>query len=71
MKFPVFCLKKNGKRDVFSCVKFVFITCDKKINIVDIFIYIYTTTTITVALYLSVVKASLCILHCILSAVPW
>ena len=32
--------KKNGKtRDVFSCVKFMFITCDKKINMVDIFIY--------------------------------
>jgi len=32
--------KKNGKtRYVFSCVKFTFITCDEKINIVDIFIY--------------------------------
>ena len=31
LKFSVFCLKKNGKtRDVFSCVKFMFITCDKK-----------------------------------------
>jgi len=36
----MFCLKKNGKtRDVFSCVKFMFITCDEKINIVNIFIY--------------------------------
>jgi len=40
LKFPAFCLKKNGKTiDVFSCVKFMFITCDKKINIVNIFIY--------------------------------
>ena len=40
LKFPVFCLKKNRKtRDVLSCVKFVFITCDKKINIFNIFIY--------------------------------
>jgi len=31
LKFPVFCLKKKGKtRDVFSCAKFMFITCDKK-----------------------------------------
>ena len=37
---PSVLLKKNGKtRDVFSCVKFMFITCDKKINIVDILIY--------------------------------
>jgi len=32
LKFPVFCFKKNGKtRDVFSCVK--------KVYIVNIFIY--------------------------------
>jgi len=37
LKLPVFCFKKNGKTsDVFSCVKFMFITCDKKINIVNI-----------------------------------
>ena len=37
---PSVLLKKNGKtRYVFSRVKFMFITCDKKINIVDIFIY--------------------------------
>ena len=36
---PSVLLKKNGKtRDVFSRVKFMFITCDKKINIVNIFI---------------------------------
>ena len=40
LKFPVFCLKKNGKTGyVFSFVKFMFITCGKKINIVNIFIY--------------------------------
>jgi len=40
LKFPVFCLKKERKtRDVFSFVKFMFITCGKKINIVNIFIY--------------------------------
>ena len=34
--------KKNGKtRDVFSCVKFMFITCNKKINIVDISMYVH------------------------------
>ena len=32
-------LKKGKTRYVFSCVKFMFITCDKKINIVNIFIY--------------------------------
>jgi len=33
-------LKKNGKtRDEFSYVKFMFITCDKMVNIVNIFIY--------------------------------
>ena len=32
--------KKIGKnRDVFSCVKFMFITCEKKINIVNFFVY--------------------------------
>jgi len=37
---PGVLLKKNGKtRDEFSCVKFMLITCDKKVNIVDIFIY--------------------------------
>ena len=61
---PSVLLKKvYGKiRDVFSCVKFMFITCDKKI-----------VNILTVALYLSVVKviASLCILHCILSTIHW
>jgi len=39
-KVPSVLFKKNGKtRDVFSCVKFMFINSDKKINIVDIFIY--------------------------------
>jgi len=55
---PSVLLKKERKTgDVFSCVKFMFMTCDKKI----------------VALYLSVVKviASLCILHCILSTILW
>ena len=32
-------LQKTQTRDVFSCVKFMFITCDKRINIVDNFIY--------------------------------
>jgi len=37
---PSVLLKKNGKtRDVFPCIKFLLITCDKKINIVNIFIY--------------------------------
>ena len=37
---PNVLLKNNGKtRYVFSCVKFMFITCDKKTNIVNIFIY--------------------------------
>ena len=37
---PSVLLKKTEKtRDVFSCVKFMLITRDKKINIVDIFIY--------------------------------
>jgi len=38
---PSVLLQKERKKtkDVFSCVKFMFITCDKKINIVDIFIY--------------------------------
>ena len=61
-EIPSVLLKKNRKtRDVFSCVKFMFITCDKKINIVNIFIL----CTITVALYISAIKviASLCILH--------
>ena len=37
---PSVLLKKERKtRYVFSCVKFMLITCDKKINIVNIFIY--------------------------------
>jgi len=37
---PSVLLKKERKtRDVFSCVKFMFITRDKKITIVNIFIY--------------------------------
>jgi len=40
LKFPVSCLKKNGKtRDEFSCVEFMFITCDKKVYTVNIFTY--------------------------------
>ena len=40
-------LKKERKtRDVFTCVKFMFITCDKKVNIVNFFV-----CTISVALY--------------------
>ena len=32
LKFPLFCLKKNGKSiDVFSGVKFIFIICEKKL----------------------------------------
>jgi len=36
---PSVLLKKERKNYIFLCVKFMFITCDKKINIVDIFIY--------------------------------
>ena len=36
---PSMLLKKRKTRDEFSCVKFMLITCDKKINIVDIFLY--------------------------------
>jgi len=37
---PSVLLKKERKTtDVFSCVKFMFITCDKMINVVNIFIY--------------------------------
>ena len=37
---PSVLLKKNGiTRDEFSYVKFLFITCDKMVNIVNIFIY--------------------------------
>ena len=33
--------KNGGKtRDEISCVKFMFITCDKKVNTVDIFIMV-------------------------------
>ena len=42
LKFPVFCLKKERKtRDVFSCVKFMFITCDKKKLILLISLYMH------------------------------
>jgi len=38
----------NGKnyRDGISCVKFVFITCDKKVNTVNIFIYVLAVTVL-------------------------
>jgi len=45
LKFPVFCLKKRKTRYVFSCVKLMSITCDKKIDIVNIFIYSSLFTT--------------------------
>jgi len=44
---PSVMLKKERKtRDEFSCVKFMFITCDKKINTVNIFTHRYYTITV-------------------------
>ena len=38
---PVFCLRKERKsRDEISCVKFMFITCDKKVKTGNVFIYV-------------------------------
>jgi len=69
LKFPVCCIKKNGKtRDAFSCIKFMFITCDEKINNLILLISLYMHyNCCTVIKRIVNVNASLCILHCILS----
>ena len=57
----MFCLKKNGKTTyVFSCVKLMFITCDKKINIVNIFIYALKLLCVYILLLFHIVSAFLC-----------